>query len=1021
MSAPATRPPFTLLAGTAYRALLIAAGLLVAPFLMLGPAPAGAAMSGSAAQVPDGAGLEVSARTADPDRARVVLTNRGTQPCQVATTSLGTVALTRVDQGGTGIAPILIDVHFGEAVDRYLTTRLHPLAPEETIEVPLRVVAVGPTGHALETVAWSASTAPIGSLYPIALDQPLDLELTYAVPAAAPEGTPLCAPAAGATAEGEVTRGQWWPVAVAVAGVLLALLALFVLVGRRRTRKAGAVPATLAVALLATGLVVLEWSTMPTPAHAVIEVDDSLTDAWADCSATLHGPGGDPANILPTLEGEGVRVQIIPANGDQTHHAAASEGEHFVFWDPDDRHPYAGNGGNADPCTSLYHELFHAYQAHRGELDPAECVTSAGKSGLPINEVEATRAQNLLHALLGLPERDHYGDTPLPTGDCLPPEEQPEPPQDPQCSGRGCGDSNGDPHLVTFDGARYDFQAVGEFIASIDPDGGFQVQVRQEPVPGSRLVSMNTAAAFDVAGDRVEVRVGDPTPLLLVEGVPRTEQELSLPGGGTASQVPAVRGRTVVVSWPDGSTATAQGIGRWGLHLTVQPAEARAGGLQGLLGDFDGDPNNDVRPRGGSPLTLPPAFDELYGAFADGWRVDPTTSLFTYPPGAGPQTYADPTFPDREVTAGEVPNRVWAEEVCRRAGVTEPGALAACTIDVALTGQPDFATAARATQVFLDVYRPEGPGTALTIDEPGDTATLTFQATAGESVFIDVGWTSLPNQCGGLRLLGPDGDQLVSGCLIGNRGHVDATVLPEDGEYTVQLTSSRDATGEARVWVIQVHDQEGPITPDGPELTATIAEPGAVARFTFAGRAGQKVFVDVPSATLRNQCSPLALEGPDGEVLSTGCIISGQGYVDAVVLPEAGEYTVVLDPGTRSVGRATVRLVEAVDQRGTISVGGPEVTAVIAQAGAVARFTFAGSAGQRVEVEVSATTLPNQCSPLRLHQPDGTVLSTGCVIGGVGDIAAVTLPEGGQYTLVVDPRDRTVGEATLRLAAAAAP
>jgi hypothetical protein len=102
-------------------------------------------------------------------------------------------------------------------------------------------------------------------------------------------------------------------------------------------------------------------------------------------------------------------------------------------------------------------------------------------------------------------------------------------------------------------------------------------------------------------------------------------------------------------------------------------------------------------------------------------------------------------------------------------------------------------------------------------------------------------------------------------------------------------------------------------------------------------------------------------------------------------------------------------------------VGGPEVTAVIAQAGAVARFTFAGSAGQRVEVEVSATTLPNQCSPLQLHQPDGTVLSTGCVIGGVGDIAAVTLPEGGQYTLVVDPRDRTVGEATLRLAAAAAP
>jgi hypothetical protein len=1005
---------------------MAAAAVVVGGFLALLPAPTASAQEPTP---PAGQGaLEVSARTADPARPRVVLTNRGDQPCQVATTSLGTVALTRVEQGGAEVAPILIDANFGEAVDLYLASRLHVLAPGEAIEVPLRVVPAGPTGHALETVVWSDGFPPIGSLHPIAPDQPFQVEFTYSVPAVVPDGTPpLCPLAAGATSAAGRSGGPSWLVPVAAAGglALVGLLVLLLLRRRRRgrpdhpgrdgggERTRAAAAAGSATLLLAAGLVGLDWSAAARPAHAVIEVHDDLAGAWSECSAVLHGPGGDPANILPTLEAEGITVQIIPANGDQTHHAAASEDQHFVFWDTEDRHPYFGAGGNADPCTSLYHELYHAYEHNRGELDYSECVTSAGGSGLPVSEVNATRTQNQLRALLGLPERDHYGDTPLPSGDCLPPEEQPDPEEDPQCSGRGCGDSNGDPHLVTFDGTRYDFQAVGEFVAGDDPDGGFQVQVRQEPVPGSRVVSMNSAVAFDVAGDRVEVRVGDLAPVLLVGGALRTEPEVALPGGGTARRVAAARGRTVVVTWPDGSVAAARSIGRWGLHLTVQPSEERAGRLVGLLGDFDGDRANDVRPREGEPLAAPFAFEELYGDFAGSWRVDAGTSLFTYPPGAGPETYHDPTFPERRVTVDDLANRAWAEEVCRRAGVTEPGALDACVLDVGLTGQPDFAAAARATQVFQDVYRPEGPGTLLSIDRAGDTAELTFRATAGEVVFIDVGWTTLPNRCGGLRLLGPAGNQLASGCLIANRGHVDATVLPDTGEYTVSLTSQD--TGEARVWVVQAHDQEQPITPGGPAVTVDIGQPGAVARLAFQGGAGQKVFVDVPTTTMRNQCSPLRLSGPDGEVLRTGCLINGQGYVDAVVLPEDGEYLVVVDLTDRATGTATLRLVEAVDQEGGISAGGPEVTAVIEQAGAVARFTFTGTAGQQVEVEVPATTLRNQCSPLRLLAPGGDVLSTGCLINGRGGIAATTLPADGQYTLEVDPVHRTVGQARLRL------
>ena len=57
------------------------------------------------------------------------------------------------------------------------------------------------------------------------------------------------------------------------------------------------------------------------------------------------------------------------------------------------------------------------------------------------------------------------------------------------------GNNWGDPHLVTLDGADYDFQTVGEFILTESDSNNFQVQVRQQPLDGSNNVSINTAVA----------------------------------------------------------------------------------------------------------------------------------------------------------------------------------------------------------------------------------------------------------------------------------------------------------------------------------------------------------------------------------------------------------------------------------------------------------------------------------------------------------------------------------------------
>ena len=82
----------------------------------------------------------------------------------------------------------------------------------------------------------------------------------------------------------------------------------------------------------------------------------------------------------------------------------------------------------------------------------------------------------------------------------------PPPPSPPKCKG-GCpgGQSNGDPHIVTFDRLGYDFQAAGEFILVEASQEDITMQIRQEPVNGSDTVSTNTAVAVNINGDRVGI------------------------------------------------------------------------------------------------------------------------------------------------------------------------------------------------------------------------------------------------------------------------------------------------------------------------------------------------------------------------------------------------------------------------------------------------------------------------------------------------------------------------------------
>jgi hypothetical protein len=773
-----------------------------------------------------------------------------------------------------------------------------------------------------------------------------------------------------------------------------------------------------AVALAATAALAMALVSAPaSPAAAEVDVGADLHVEYDACIAKFTAAG--LRDLVDQLDASKHVFRIRRSGGtisnpDSETDAANGKGTGGTTkWNPTDTSPLEGDGVALDPCATLYHEMSHLADYDKGtnRRDPFRYKKDGKEvdTGISNGEVKATRKENQYRRSQKLPERTHYGKSkPLPPEDAepLPPPEI-RPPRG-GCSA-GCAIGAGDPHLKTFDDRPYDFQMVGEFVLTQAPGGDLAVQGRTSPLNGIRTVSLFSAVAAKVAGDRV--------------GLYRVPAGLTIHIGGSAADVPVgvrklPRGGEVEpfgsgeveVRWPDGSALEVAAVGAASLRVTLHLADARRGKVEGIFGNFDGRREGDRVIRGGAAIEETPSFETLYRRFGDSWRVRQDESLFDYAPGQSTETFTDRTFPDKPVAAKDLPNRATAEAICRRAGVSDPTALEDCILDVGLTGEVAFARDAVRTQQLLAT----SGTTVLSVTQPGGQAQLTFHGVAGQKVFIDVPAVTVPDQCGPLVLRDSAGTTLNSGCIINGTGFVDATVLPRDGEYLLVFKPHR-GTGQVSVRVITAVDQELTVTPGGPPITSTISQPGAVTRLRFAGTAGQRVFLGASSSMLPDQCSPLQLRGPNDNYLASGCIINGTGFIEGTVLPVSGQYTILVDPYRAGVGTTQLILVASTDQTGTISVNGPPVTATITQPGSLLRLTFSATAGQRVTLGAESATLPDQCSPLQLRGPGDDFLASGCIINGKGGIHPTTLPVTGTYTITIDPTGAATGTTQLRL------
>jgi FtsP/CotA-like multicopper oxidase with cupredoxin domain len=289
------------------------------------------------------------------------------------------------------------------------------------------------------------------------------------------------------------------------------------------------------------------------------------------------------------------------------------------------------------------------------------------------------------------------------------------------------GSDNGDPHIHTVDGKRYDFQAVGEFLLLRDREG-LEVQSRQYPVltanpitdpyTGLRTcVSLNNAVAARVGTHRISYQPGrEPGQFqFFLDGKPSrlTTRGLNLDGhrvtgfdvdGATALRVDYSHQAVLIVTpllW------TSHNV--WYLNISISRTQAD----EGLMGAIPAGTWLPLLPSGASvgPMSasVHDRYVTLYKTFADAWRLTDRSSLFVYEAGTSTSTFTDRDWPEGEPPCNlkpefEIPGWVIpagmpveeAKQICEV--VADEGLNQDCVFDVATTGDPDFARAYRITQ-----------------------------------------------------------------------------------------------------------------------------------------------------------------------------------------------------------------------------------------------------------------------------------------------------------------------------------
>jgi hypothetical protein len=254
-------------------------------------------------------------------------------------------------------------------------------------------------------------------------------------------------------------------------------------------------------------------------------------------------------------------------------------------------------------------------------------------------------------------------------------------------------------------------QSVGEFDFAVADE--LEVRIQARFVAAGANVSVLGAMATNANGYTIELRASG---ALLLDGAPFSLPEghlLDLGRGARLSResdvyyvtYPHTEGLPTVLSWQARGDSAAAGF-----YFT--PGSAT---LTGLVGNANGNPQNDLAPRGGQPLPATSSPATIHGPYADSWRVTNLSSLFSYSPGPVHRDVHEPGLSGERDHGRRLPGGAAdsGTAVCEQYGVGAGPQFDDCLLDVLATGKWTFAAMA------AQLSRPMLAADDLTVDDNG--------------------------------------------------------------------------------------------------------------------------------------------------------------------------------------------------------------------------------------------------------------------------------------------------------------
>jgi len=513
--------------------------------------------------------------------------------------------------------------------------------------------------------------------------------------------------------------------------------------------------------------------------------------------------------------------------------------------------------------------------------------------------------------------------------------------------------------------------------------------------PGTGAAGVSVAVSgtnFDTAAGATTVKLNGVTAVAAAST--DTALDFAVPGGAASGKITAT---------------TSLGTGTSAGDFIVPPAGINAADIIASLRVSPGGPNGNIAvgTSGKSGVVLfDAAVNTFYSVQFNSLQTSPAAAAIIY----------KVIKPDNTVLlSGSIGGTT-------RPTIHLPKLATAGTYSVLLS--PGSATLNTNARVEVNpVLSVDGPPAAGTQDFAYQSSRFVFDAVAGQRIGIGVANlsftpTNINSPYNGIKVFRPDGTEhtpsavACGGPIGGNpEGNCDTELLaPATGTYTLTFETPSNAYGS---FSIQINSEAtGTLAPDASQGVA-LARVGQDARLAFNASAGDSVAIDLSAASLqpRSQTLPIKVYKPDDTALSTNSLSCAStapprsNFCELGTLPTSGTYSVWVNPAFGAYGSFNLTL----KQGPVLQTSDPPTAFAPAGASEIARFRFAGSAGQNVSVGVAnlAYVVGDQAAAtyLKVYAPNQVeVGSNSCYLSWGGcRVVLANLSQTGTYSVVLQP------------------